>query len=419
MDKTKIVGQGLTTITIRCLENHVSELETKIKSIADSKLYRWLGIGQEDLISHISDLRKVINTSNPLGLEEKALLFKITGIYIRVIKPKVLDKTYSTRTKTTVSGLTEQLKPFLVNADKKSFIDYNSNSFHPFPFELNGKKFDVRGAGIGSDGHVIASGAFGRVFFGTHPDTPPQREIAVKIVKRNPNQDWKDLQREADFLLKMNGSEHVLGASEVGFHGDYMFVVMDKVDGKELFDKLRDKKSPMTDTQKIQVALDVAKGLKELHAKGIIHRDIKPENILVDNQGRAKLIDLGLARTIEEKSKRYSGTIPYMAPEVLKQEEQGAATDVYSMGLIIHELFTGMVPYSPIYVDARGNEKMNETRLQANITAKSDNYKNNRSGISEGLPGIVNGCLKLHPQNRITVDALIAELEKLLSSIKE
>jgi serine/threonine protein kinase len=98
----------------------------------------------------------------------------------------------------------------------------------------------------------------------------------------------------------------------------------------------------------ISMMFDILNGMKEVH-KYIIHRDIKPENILVDSDGRLLITDFGLARYIDEKTRtksfKGSGTIPYMAPECWTGDKNTASMDIYSLGIMFFEIFTGKWPY--------------------------------------------------------------------------
>ncbi|MES2199043.1 MAG: serine/threonine-protein kinase [Chlamydiota bacterium] len=270
-----------------------------------------------------------------------------------------------------------------VNFDR----DYNRDPNYCFECEVNDRTLTLHGAGEriikvpGKDECkiLIASGSFGRVLFGIDPATG--KEIAVKVVKIVGNQTIEDLKTEAGFLMKMHGSKYVLGSSEIGFQGNYMFVVMDKVDGESLSDTMRNKNPPLSVKQKASILLDVARGLKELHDKGIIHRDLKRENILIDkNTIKAQIIDLGLSKTIEEKTQRISGTLRYMSPEASAGEVQGTPSDIYSMGLLIREVWRGETP---------------DTQIDTLLTS----------------------CLEKKPEDRASIDDVITGLDALTTTL--
>jgi serine/threonine protein kinase len=95
----------------------------------------------------------------------------------------------------------------------------------------------------------------------------------------------------------------------------------------------------------IAVALQICSGLKEAHAQGIVHRDLKPENVMIDAQGNVKIMDFGIARSMEAATRLTSsmvGTPAYMAPEQVSGKAVDYRTDIYALGLILYEMFTGM-----------------------------------------------------------------------------
>ena len=119
------------------------------------------------------------------------------------------------------------------------------------------------------------------------------------------------------------------------------FISMEYIDGEDLASLLR-RIGRLPQDKALDIARDLCAGLASAHALGIIHRDLKPANVMIDGRGRARITDFGLAGLAEEMRRgEISGTPAYMAPEQLSGGEVSARTDLYALGLILSEVFTG------------------------------------------------------------------------------
>src|SRR5262249_1631109 len=96
----------------------------------------------------------------------------------------------------------------------------------------------------------------------------------------------------------------------------------------------------------VNVARQICDGLCEAHSQGIVHRDLKPENLMIDESGNVKLMDFGLAHLVAEGSSAAVGTPSYMAPEQLQDRPIDQRADIYSLGLVLFEVFTGMAAFT-------------------------------------------------------------------------
>lgn len=125
------------------------------------------------------------------------------------------------------------------------------------------------------------------------------------------------------------------------------FIAMAFVSGQNLSEKIS--LGPLKLEDALNVAIQTAEGLHQAHAKGIIHRDIKPSNVMVTDSGQVKIMDFGLARSAEQtkitKAGSAPGTVAYMSPEQARGEEVDQRTDIWSFGVMLYEMTTGLLPF--------------------------------------------------------------------------
>lgn len=194
----------------------------------------------------------------------------------------------------------------------------------------------------------IGAGGMG-VVYRAH-DERLDRDVALKVLSPDLAGDLEFLarfRREARILSKLN---HPNIATVHGFatQDGTSFLVMEFVQGTSLLDKIRN--GPLSEKELIRLALQLLDGLCAAHVESIIHRDLKPGNLRETLDGRLKILDFGLARTLDSDLESTTsvattsglvGTLPYMAPEQLRGENADARTDIYSVGVVPYELATG------------------------------------------------------------------------------
>jgi len=198
----------------------------------------------------------------------------------------------------------------------------------------------------------IGAGGMG-VVYRAH-DERLDRDVALKVLSPDLAGDQEFLarfRREARTLSKLN-HPNVATVHDFGIEGGTSFIVMELVRGKSLVEKIRG--GPLAENDVVRLALQLLDGLCAAHAEGVIHRDLKPGNLRETLDGRLKILDFGLARTLQTDvdvtqsiatTSGAVGTLPYMAPEQLRGEYIDARTDIYAAGVVLYELATGSRPF--------------------------------------------------------------------------
>ncbi|MGH9671337.1 MAG: serine/threonine-protein kinase, partial [Terriglobales bacterium] len=173
--------------------------------------------------------------------------------------------------------------------------------------------------------------------------------VALKVLKPEIASEQELLERFKNELRLARQVTHkrVCRTYELLRFGDTVVIAMEYVEGESLRVVL-DRFGGLPLRKGIQVAQQVCSALAEAHAQGIVHRDLKPENLMLDRSGNVKVMDFGIARSVETGSTTTGGVIgtpAYMAPEQAEGKPVDARTDIYALGLILYEVFTGKAAF--------------------------------------------------------------------------
>ncbi len=175
------------------------------------------------------------------------------------------------------------------------------------------------------------------------------RVVAIKVIAAqfHAQPELRDrFFREARAAAQL-AHRNIITIYDLGEEEGLPFLAMQFLEGRDLEQRMRSPEG-MTLARKVEIALAMAEGLAHAHASGVIHRDIKPANVFITDDGQVKILDFGLARLITSELTRSNvmvGTVNYMAPEQLRGEKTDHRSDIFSIGVVLYEMFGGKKPF--------------------------------------------------------------------------
>jgi TolB-like protein/tetratricopeptide (TPR) repeat protein len=234
----------------------------------------------------------------------------------------------------------------------------------------------------------LGKGGMGRVY--KVFDKEVNAKVALKLIKPEIASDKKTIERFRNELKVARDIAHknVCRMYDLGKEEGAYYITMEYVSGEDLKSFIR--RSELISTGKaISIAKQICEGLSEAHGVGIVHRDLKPSNIMIDKEGNVRIMDFGIARSLNGKALTEAGVIigtpEYMSPEQVEGKETDHRSDIYSLGVILYEMLTGSPPFE------------GDTPLSIAVQHRSDTPKDPRdlnAQIPEDLSSVILRCLE-------------------------
>ena len=256
---------------------------------------------------------------------------------------------------------------------------------------------------------LIGAGGMGEVY--KAHDTRLNRDVAIKVLPASFAADQERLRRfeqEAQAIAALS-HPNILAVHDMGQHDGAPYIVTELLEGESLRELL--KRGALSHRKAVQYAIQIAHGLAAAHSKNIAHRDLKPDNIFITSDGQAKILDFGLAKSVDTALNRHvsatdatipvpgpstdagtvMGTAGYMSPEQVRGAAVDCRTDIFSFGAVLYEMLTGQRAFKRDTAAETMTAILNDDPPETVATGRQ---------LPPALDRIVRHCLEKSPDHR-------------------
>ncbi|MGB8957755.1 MAG: protein kinase [Candidatus Aminicenantales bacterium] len=259
----------------------------------------------------------------------------------------------------------------------------------------------------------IGRGGMGVVY--KTEDIKLKRPVALKFL---PHQWVSDPDARERFVQEARAASaldhpNICNIYEIGEAEDgRMYIAMACYEGESLRDKI--KRGPLKQEEAVGIAIQAATGMTKAHQKGIVHRDLKPANLLITTDGVVKVVDFGLVKLAGQvkltREGTTVGTVAYMSPEQAKGETVDQRTDIWSLGIVLYEMLSGVLPFKGDY---------EQTLIHSILQQEPERLARLRKDLPPGLENIIFKALSKKPSDRYqTMEELLEDLQSVAEGLK-
>jgi serine/threonine protein kinase len=255
----------------------------------------------------------------------------------------------------------------------------------------------------------LGSGGMSTVYLAR--DETLERSVAVKVLHQEISDQADQLERfrrEARAVAQLS-HPNIVAVIDAGQDGGYPYIVFEYVPGETLKARI-DAVGRLPLDEAAAYAIEIGRGLAAAHAQHLVHRDVKPQNVLVDAEGRAKVTDFGIARSLESdgltKTGRVLGTTDYVSPEQAMGSDVDPRSDIYSLGVLLYEMLTGEPPFRAETVVGVAMKHVNDPMPETQEL---------RPDASAAMSSVVERATNKDPDRRYPdMNAMLSDLEGAL-----
>jgi eukaryotic-like serine/threonine-protein kinase len=256
----------------------------------------------------------------------------------------------------------------------------------------------------------IGSGGMSTVYLAFDPTL--ERWVAIKMMHREfstqPDQ-LERFRREARSAAGLS-HPHVVTVIDAGEDDGHPYIVLEYVEGETLKHRIR-RQGRLPTGEAVAYAIEIGRALETAHAARLVHRDIKPQNVLIDAEGRAKVTDFGIARSLEQEGMtlagRVLGTTDYVSPEQALGEPVTEQSDIYSLGVCLYEMLVGTAPF--------GGDTHVAVAMK-HVREPMPDVRAARPDVSAALAAAVDRATAKNRRDRYrTIRAMVDDLEAVLA----